>query len=492
MTVNEISPKGQSNSRTKIIAGAVILAAVLIVAHFVMGRGGGPEEAKPRPVVVETAVARIASVDTVVSAQGTLVPSQGFCARVGAPSGGRLQSVRVREGDRVKAGQVLALVDSRVQSAQADSAASALRVAELQAKQAKLGAKAAAIDQSHTVELARVELDMAQTELAMLKHGARPQELAQAQQAVKQAQATRDRAASEVERQQVLFDKGISAKRELEDAKTALAVADSTLESAKQQAELVKAGARPEELRAAELKVKSARTALAQAEHGALQVAAKEQEAQAADVSISEKRADLAAAQATAGYTTLRSPIAGVVTRRLFNPGDVADPTSPVIEVCDSHVLDLQANIPAEDGMTIRPDMKVKVAAAAAPGETFTGKVVSVGEVDPQSGLLSIRITVNNPRGVLKVGAYAVADVVLRTNPRAIVVPKAAVLTREDKSVAFVVTDDKAHQREVKPGVEQGNDVQILSGVRAGDRVITLGQYELTDGAEVRSKAEPR
>lgn len=471
---------------------ALILIGYAIYAHA--GKGGdASDEAKPKPALVEVVPARIGSIDTVVNAQGTLIPSQGCCARVAAPSAGRLQSVLVREGQRVKRGQLLAVVDGRVQNAQASSAASALRVSELQARQAKLAARAAATDQSGSVTVARLELDIAQTELLKLKNGARPQEIAQADQAVKQAQATRNRAASEVEREQLLFDKGIAAKRQLEDARTALDVADSALESAKQQAALVREGTRPEDLKSAELRVKTAKAALTQAERGSLQVTAKEQEAQAASVSVDQKRADLAAAAATANLSELRSPIAGVVTKRSMNPGDMADTTAPVVEICDAKALDLSANIPAEDGVKVRPGMPVKVSATTAPNHVFAGRVVSVGEVDPQSGLLSVRITVNNPDGVLKVGAFASADIVVNSNPEAIIVPKAAVVNREDKSVVFVVKDGKAQLREVTQGSEQGSDVEIVRGISDGDQVISLGQYELTDGAEVRlAKAESK
>lgn len=490
------SPK-HPKSHAKVIAGCVIAAVLVFLAvHLLMARGGGsePADAKPKPVLVDISTARISSVDTVVSAQGTLVPSQGFCARVAAPIGGRLTAVRVREGDRVKAGQVLAVVDTRVQTAQAQSAASALRVSELQAKQAKLSAEAAAVDHSSSVEVARLELESAQTELMKLKNGARPQEIAQSEESAKQALATRDRASTEVERTQLLFEKGIAPKRQLEDSKTALSLAESALMSAKQQLSLVREGARPEEIRSAELKVKSARAALAQAEHGALQVAAKRQESEAANVSIRQKQADFAAAAATVGSNVLRSPIAGIVTRRSLNPGDVADPATPVVEICDSHALDLSANIPAEDGMSVRTGMPVRVSATTAPGKTFAGQVTSVGQVDPQSGLLTLRITVNNPGGVLKVGAFANADIVIRSNPRAVVVPKEAIVTREDRSAVFVVSkDNTAHERKVSVGVEQDSVVEITKGIAPGDRVICLGQYELTDGAEVKpSRGEGR
>jgi len=105
--------------------------------------------------------------------------------------------VRVREGDRVVAGETLAVVDSRPQAAQARSAAAALTVAQAQARQADLAARAAAADQrnavhqaqlalnaarldrDNSVKQARIALSTAETELGKLRAGARPQEIAQ-------------------------------------------------------------------------------------------------------------------------------------------------------------------------------------------------------------------------------------------------------------------------------------------------------------------------
>src|SRR4029077_10695327 len=112
-----------------------------------------------------------------------------------------------------------------------------------------------------------------------LTKGARPQEIAQADQTVAQAKATRDRAATEADRVQYLLDHGIAPQRQLDDAKTALSVADSALTSAQEQASLVRAGSRPEELQSAQLRVDAAREALAQAQTSG---AAKVQQAQTA------------------------------------------------------------------------------------------------------------------------------------------------------------------------------------------------------------------
>src|SRR5262249_34356496 len=221
------------------------------------------------------------------------------------------------------------------------------------------GGDAARLDRDSSAKQARIALSSAETDLGKLRTGARPQEIAQADLAVTQARANRDRAATELERVQSLYESGIAARRRLEDARTALDVANSTLESAGQQASLVRAGTRPEDLRAAELRVDQAREALAQAlksgqthvdqaraalrqaEQSALQVAAKQQEARAMRETALQKRADLTAAQAIAGYAELHSPLDGIVTRRLLNPGDMADPATPVVEVTDSRTLNL-------------------------------------------------------------------------------------------------------------------------------------------------------
>jgi len=466
---------------------------------------------------------------TTVLAQGTLSPGQGAVAHVAAVTAGRLVSVPVREGDRVRKGQVVALVDSRPQQAQAQSAAAAYTAAESQAREAALAAQAAATDQTNAVRLARLALEAAQrdrdssvaaarldletalTDLHKTQAGARPQEIAQAEQTVAQDEATYKRAETELARVQYLYGKGIDAKRQLDDAQAALAIADSTLKSAQASLSLVKAGARPEDLRAAQLRVDQARQALSaaktggdtkvrqaqaslqQAEQAALQVAVKQQDARAMQQTAAQKRADLAGAQAAAGYAALHAPLSGVVTHRALNPGDMADPATPVLEITDTRALNLLANLPAEDGMKVRVGMPVRISTADAPGHPFAGRVLSVGEVDPQTNLMTARIAVANPEGILKVGSFATGDILLRTDPRAVVVPKQAIVTHEDKTVVFVAGDDNvAHQREVTTGAEENGLVEILNGIKPGEKVIKLGQYELSDGAKVQpaEKAE--
>ena len=197
--------------------------------------------------------------------------------------------------------------------------------------------------------------------------------------------------------------------------------------------------------------------------------------------------ADAAAARATADYTILRSPISGVVTKRPLGPGDIADPTGTVLEITDARKLDLLVSLPAGDAAKIRAGQKAHL--SFSEGGAAEGIVVSVGVIDSQSNLASARIRVENGNGRLTVGTFAQARIVTADHPGAITVPKAALLTREGKSVVYVVQGDTAKETPVEVGAETDDGAtEITKGVAAGATVVRLGNYELTDGAKITTE----
>ena len=484
---------------------------------------GGGDDVKAGPIVVEIAVASRMRMDTTIVAQGVIVAAQGSNAHVAAAAPGRLVSVQAKEGDRVEAGKVIAVVDNRPQQAAVTSAAAAVGASEALAHEADLAHRAAAADQSSSVRVAELALQTAQmdrdgairtaqnqlqaaeTDLVKTKNGPRPQEISQADQAVTQAGVTRTRAHAELDRTHRLLDGGIASQRQLEDAQSASDLADSAYASAKSQANLMHAGSRPEDLEAARIRVEGAadslklaksdgeahvaqaRAVLLQAKQSLLAVQAKEQDARAVAAGAQQKRSDLAAAQASAQYAEVRAPFSGKVTKRFLNPGDMADATTPIIEISDTRRLNLLANLPASESGKLMSGMPVRITSRDVPGSTINGAVLSVGQVDPNTNLLSVRIRVQDANSALRIGSYALATIVLSTDPNSIVVPSAAVLSREGKSDVFVVgSDNVAHEKEVEVGPEHAARVAIKTGIAAGDRVAVLGNYELSDGALVK------
>jgi len=515
------------SGRRLVILTVVALLVLGIMLYAYLKRKAAENAAmteSPQPVSVEIASARYGRIDTTATAHGVLSPVQGGSARIASPIAGHVLQVYVREGDPVTAGQLLAVVDNRALSAQAAGAKNAVRAAGSQARSAELDARATAVDQQatlagaelalsaaradreYTLNQARIALETAQTTLTRVRAGARPQEIAQAEQAAAQARATRDRAATEARRQRFLYEHGVAARRQVEDANTALAVANAAYASAEEQVSLLRAGSRPEDIRAAQLAVDNARQALSQVRASAdarvaqaaralqqarrttpLRVAAKQQDAIASLATRQQRQNEYTAAQVTATSTILRAPLSGVITRRSANPGDMADPATPIIEITNTQRLNLQANIAPEDGVRVRPGMIVTVYPEAGRRRSLPGVVTSIGGVDPQTNFMTARVSIANPTGELRVGTFATAIIVLATNPKAVVVPKSAVITRDGKQVVFTVGSNRvAHQRTVVVGGQEKGLVSIVSGVSPGDEVITLGQYALSDGASVR------
>ena len=479
------------------------------------------EKVEKAPQPVTTVAAKREDVAITVAAQGTFSPVQGGVVKLAAPYSARLLRVLVREGDSVKVGQVVAVLDTSTLFAQETSAAAAYQAAISQANGAKLTARAAASDNAAATELARAALKvaissreaniaaartalgLAVTNQARTEAGARPQEIVQANDALRQAQATLARARTEQTRQAFLFEKGVAARRQVEDAQTALDVAEAAAENAAQALELTKAGARREDRDTARLRVAQARqaldaaiaggdaqvaqarAALRQAEAGQLSVTAKTQDIRTAESNAQKAAADQTAARTQAGYGEIRSPIAGIVTKRSNDPGDMADTTTPLLEITDLSGLDLLAKLPAEEATKITPGMMAQVIPDGT-NSTYTGKVQSVGQVDTQSGLASVRIRVQNVGSKLRAGVFARAEIVVRTDKNAIVVPKEAVLTRDGETQVFTVEKDAAHKNTVKLGAEIGDIVEVVSGLAADATVIRIGQYNIADGDPVR------
>jgi membrane fusion protein (multidrug efflux system) len=172
--------------------------------------------------------------------------------------------------------------------------------------------------------------------------------------------------------------------------------------------------------------------------------------------------------------------------KRALNPGDMADPAAAVVEVADTRHLNLTASLTSDSIKNVRAGMTAHIISTDIPGVKLEGRVISVGQVDPQTNLLPVRITVPNHSGLLKAGGFASAAIVLRRNLRTVVVPKEAIVTKEGKTFVFVMSPDGvAHQKDATIGTEQNGLAEVLSGVTAGDKVITEGQYELPDGAKV-------
>ena len=193
-------------------------------------------------------------------------------------------------------------------------------------------------------------------------------------------------------------------------------------------------------------------------------------------------------AQAEVTYSEIRSPINGVVTDRPLFAGETAAAGTPLLTVMDTSALIAKTHLAQSlaQQMKVGDEASVSVPGVDAPA---IAKVTLISPaLDPGSTTVEVWLRIDNKLGALKVGTPVRASVTGHTVAQALKVPAAAILTAQDgsKSAMVVGADGAAHRKAVTVGVQDGDDVQVVSGLATGDMVITGGAYGLDDGAKVK------
>jgi membrane fusion protein, multidrug efflux system len=205
--------------------------------------------------------------------------------------------------------------------------------------------------------------------------------------------------------------------------------------------------------------------------------------------------ADFASAQAAAvtarraqELATLRAPLSGVVTRLTAVMGASVDANQTLVEVADPTALDVVFNVsPAEAGRINNGDT-VTVTEGDAAGEVLgPGVVTSIAAaVDSVSRAVAVRARLAQPARTLRIGESLVGRIVTGVNPRAVTVPVEALVPEGDGFRVFVVdAAGIAHARAVRVGARSETLVEILTGLAAGEIVVTTGAYGVEDGVRI-------
>jgi membrane fusion protein (multidrug efflux system) len=184
--------------------------------------------------------------------------------------------------------------------------------------------------------------------------------------------------------------------------------------------------------------------------------------------------------------TVIRSPIDGVVARRLVKVGNTLTPNQSVYVVTDFDPLLAVLYVPENALARIKPGQAAVISADALGGKNFTGRVARLSPVvDPQTGTFKVTVEVRRSDRVLAPGMFSRVSVTYDVHKDALTVPRAAIITEDGESAVYVVKDGVAHRVPVSLGYADGDKVEITRGLKNGDAVVTLGQNSLKDGAKV-------
>ncbi len=187
----------------------------------------------------------------------------------------------------------------------------------------------------------------------------------------------------------------------------------------------------------------------------------------------------------------LRAPRAGIVDLLDVKPGDVLAPGTIAVRIAPADSLQVRLGIEPGLADRVAAGQPVRVQALDKRAATVSATVVGVDRrVDPQARLIAALVRLP-PRSGLLAGEGLRGDVVVAERKGAVTVPRDALLYAGKQSYVFVADRGRAKRREVKTGVRDGNSVEIVAGLKAGEPVVVSGNAVLEDGMAIRTPAGP-
>ncbi len=341
-----------------------------------------------------------------------------------------VQDVLVREGDRVKAGQILVKLDT----------------AEL----------------ANSLKREEANLAVQRANLAKSRAGSRPQQVEQDRAELKRTQAAYNTAKSKYDRTQILFKEGAVSKEALEAAYAEMVTAESGYRSAQQRMSLSLEGDTRESIQALEAQVRQAEVAVA---------LAREQ----------------------LGQAEVKASMDGVVLTLEAEKGKYVNTGTVLVVVGDPTEMQVKADVSESDAANLTVGQPVKLTSSAVLDREFSGEVARVGAsavTKTKSGgeqtdvQVIVRITDGSP--MLKSGYTVDLKITTASNPKALVIPHEAVLEKNRVKEVFIVQKGKAFKQRIWTGIGNELYITVEKGLKKGDRIVVNPPDKLVSGSAVK------
>ena len=387
---------------------------------------GQPEKEKDPVVSVQTTPAARAMISQDVSTEAVVFPLEQ--ATVAPKITSTVKKFLVQRGSRVTKGQLLAELEN------ADLSASA--------------------------EASKGDYEQAEANYALTVGAGLPQQIQKAELDAASAKAAFDAQQKIYDSRKELLQQGAIPRRDFETAEVALAQARSQNEQAQRQlADLQRLG--------------------------------KEQLLKSAQGTKESFEGKYRSAAAQLSYSLIKSPIDGVVTDRPLYEGDLATANQPILTVMNLSRLIAKAHIPQAEAAQLKVGNPAELTVAGID-EPVKGRVSLVSPaLDPGSTTVEVWVEARKPDPALRPGMTVQVSMTAKTAKDAIVVPASAVFRGEEAGDYVLVagSEGKAHLKKVQVGIRNKDSAQIVSGINAGDPVITSGGYGLPDGTQIKIEA---
>ncbi len=221
-----------------------------------------------------------------------------------------------------------------------------------------------------------------------------------------------------------------------------------------------------------------------------------------AEVKLAEARVETARANqerlvALNQYASITAPFSGIVTARYVDLGALIQAATssiqgqPIVTVQDLDAIRVYVSAPEIDVPFIHSGTRASLTTAAYPGKLFRAAVSRIAEaLDPSSRTMKTEIDFRNPQHILRPGMYGDVTLEIEKLPNALVIPDVALVVEGSKKFIWVVRDGTAHRVQVEIGLDDGTQVEIRSGLSAGEQLVVAGKEGLAEGKLVRASSE--
>lgn len=182
---------------------------------------------------------------------------------------------------------------------------------------------------------------------------------------------------------------------------------------------------------------------------------------------------------------TVTSPMTGVVVTRGVERGSYASLSAPAYVLMDLSTIKVEVGVSEQTVNAIHIGDEVQVSMSAVSDTPLIGKVSTISPASSATGTYLVKVELNNKNGTIKSGMLANVNFTKEQATDVLVLPRSAVLTKDDETYIYVVDGDTAKKTPVTTGIDTGETVQITSALPEGTQVVTRGQTYLTDGEKV-------
>ncbi len=454
-------------------------------------RRGGSQGETPR---WRTATVTRGNLEVTVSASGSIQPAASVEVRSRAT--GVVQAVLVAEGERVTVGQVLVQIDDPDAAAAVRNARAALAGATARLRRVEAQRRALTAQDSAQIRQAQASLEASRARLAQLLAGPRPEEVAQAEAAVRAAEAALALAQRTHQRNEQLFRDGFIPQQQVDQSRAELDQARANHRSALERLQLVRAGPTAGEIDEARAAVRQAEAALAQAQAGRLEDPVRRQEIAAARADVAQAQSTLANAEVRVAETRIRAPIAGIVVVRSVEVGQSvigsASGGTAVLTLAVDRPLLANVMVDESDIAQIRAGLIAEVRTEGLAGETFTGRVRAISPTaQTVNNVVQYEVTVEvaDPGRRLRFGMTVEADFILLRREGVLLIPREALRGAQSTAV-LIANGEQLVPRLVRVGGTDGRMVEVLEGLREGD-VVYLGEARRSQEAPGQQPRNP-